>query len=93
MSEQNEFEQLDCSAVIADVWLMLDNECDERTRARLKQHMEDCGSCFEAYGIEAKVKSLLARKCGGEHAPDSLRQRLRIQLSQTTIITRVDPGQ
>ncbi|GAA4473309.1 mycothiol system anti-sigma-R factor [Rhodococcus olei] len=92
MSEQNEFEQLDCSAVIADVWLMLDNECDDRTRARLQRHMEDCGSCFEAYGIEAKVKSLLARKCGGEHAPDSLRQRLRIQLSQTTIITRVDPG-
>ncbi|MFD4293040.1 mycothiol system anti-sigma-R factor [Rhodococcus sp. NPDC058505] len=93
MSEQNEFERLDCSAVIADVWLMLDNECDERTRARLQQHMEDCGSCFEAYGIEAKVKSLLSRKCGGEHAPEGLRQRLRIQLSQTTIVTRIDPAQ
>jgi mycothiol system anti-sigma-R factor len=93
VSEQNDFEQLDCSAVIADVWLMLDNECDERTRARLQQHMDDCGACFEAYGIEEKVKSLLARKCGGEHAPDGLRERLTIQLRSTTIITRIDPGQ
>lgn len=92
MSEQDEFEQLDCSAVIADVWLMLDNECDHATRARLQRHIEDCGSCLAAYGIEEKVKSLVNRKCGGDHAPDGLRERLRIQLRQTTIITRIEPG-
>ena len=91
MSEQDEFERLDCSAVIADVWLMLDNECDETTRARLKRHMEDCGSCFEAYGIEEKVKSLVNRKCGGEHAPESLRQRLSIELRRTILITNAEP--
>lgn len=87
MSEQDEFEQLDCSAVIADVWLMLDNECDHATRTRLQRHIEDCGSCLAAYGIEEKVKSLVSRKCGGEHAPDGLRERLRVQLTMTTIVT------
>lgn len=50
MSEQDEFEQLDCSAVIADVWLMLDRECDEASRARLQRHLDECGSCLERTG-------------------------------------------
>lgn len=88
MSEQDEFERLDCSAVIADVWLMLDRECDDASRARLERHLDECGSCFEVYGIEEKVKSLINRKCGGEHAPDSLRERLTIELRRSVVITR-----
>ncbi|QNG19416.1 mycothiol system anti-sigma-R factor [Rhodococcus triatomae] len=88
MSEQDEFERLDCSAVIADVWLMLDGECDDASRARLERHLDECGSCFEAYGIEEKVKSLVNRKCGGEHAPDGLRERLTVELRRTVVITR-----
>ncbi|MDI9899707.1 mycothiol system anti-sigma-R factor [Rhodococcus sp. IEGM 1409] len=90
MSEQDEFERLDCSAVIADVWLMLDGECDDSSRARLQRHIDDCGSCLEAYGIEEKVKSLINRKCGGDHAPESLRQRLTIELRRTIVITTTE---
>lgn len=88
MSEQDEFERLDCSAVIADVWLMLDRECDESSRARLERHLQECGSCFAAYGIEEKVKSLIGRKCGGEQAPEGLRERLTIELRHTVVIAR-----
>ncbi|NLG56506.1 MAG: mycothiol system anti-sigma-R factor [Rhodococcus sp.] len=88
MSEQNEFERLDCSAVIADVWLMLDRECDEASRARLERHLQECGSCFAAYGIEEKVKELIGRKCGGEQAPAGLRERLTIELRRTVIVTQ-----
>ncbi|MFZ2172595.1 MAG: mycothiol system anti-sigma-R factor [Rhodococcus sp. (in: high G+C Gram-positive bacteria)] len=91
MSEQDEFERLDCSAVIADVWLMLDRECDEASRARLQRHLDECGSCLEAYGIEEKVKRLVSRKCGNEHAPASLRQRLSIELRRTILLTNTDP--
>lgn len=87
MSGENEFEQLDCSAVIADVWLLLDRECDEHSRARIEQHLENCGACFEAYGIEAKVKKLIGRKCGGEHAPAGLRERLSVEIRRTVILT------
>ncbi|MFC9787747.1 hypothetical protein [Rhodococcus sp. NPDC127528] len=48
---------------------------------------------MDCSAVIADVWSLLARKFGGEHAPDSLRHRLRIQLGQTTIVTRVDPAQ
>ena len=89
MSRQDGYE-LDCSAVIADVWLMLDGECDERTRERLQHHLDTCGSCLEAYGIEEKIKSLLSRKCRGEKAPPALRERLRIEIRKTVIMQQVE---
>lgn len=73
-------ERLDCSAVIADVWMFLDHECDEHSRARLQRHLDDCGPCLTAFGIEAQVKLLVSRKCGGDRAPSGLRERLTTQL-------------
>lgn len=82
--------ELDCSAVIADVWLVLDNECDQASRARLQHHLDTCGSCLEQYGIEEQIKSLLSRKCGGEKAPERLRQRLSLEFRRTVIIRQTD---
>ncbi|MGH3928654.1 MAG: mycothiol system anti-sigma-R factor [Pseudonocardiaceae bacterium] len=69
--------ETDCSEVLAEVWLFLDNECDHERRGLLKRHLEECGPCLEEFGIEEHLKALLARKCGGDHAPDAFKQRLR----------------
>ncbi len=87
---------LDCSAVLADVWLILDGECDEGTRERLQHHMEHCSPCIEQYGLEEKLKNLLNRKCGGDRAPDSLRQRLTVDIRTTFTqveTRRIDSGE
>jgi len=81
-----EFE-LDCAAVIADIWLVLDNECDQESRARLQHHLDTCPPCLVHYGLEEKIKGLLSRKCGGDRAPDALRKRLRVEIHKT-ILTR-----
>lgn len=73
--------ELDCTAVLADVWLMLDGECDEATRARLQHHLDHCAACIEAYGIEEKLKHMLSRKCGADRAPDSLTVEIRRSIS------------
>lgn len=86
----HEPESLDCSAVIADVWLFLDDECDEATRARLQRHMAGCSACLHTYGIEEQLKVLLGRKCGGEHAPEALRERLSFEIRRSVTITRMD---
>lgn len=80
-----DYDDLDCSAVLADVWLFLDDECDRNTRERLRRHMRTCPSCLEAYGIEEKLKYLLERKCGDEHAPERLRRRVSVQIRSTVI--------
>ena len=38
---------------------------------------------MERYGIEEQLKELLARKCGGDHAPAELKQRLRDSIRET----------
>jgi mycothiol system anti-sigma-R factor len=72
--------ETDCSEVLAEVWLFLDQECDEGRRALLTQHLDECAPCLAEYGLDEKLKRLLATKCGGEHAPDSLKSRLRQQI-------------
>lgn len=80
---------VDCAQLIADLWTLLDGECTEETRAKLRRHLEECSGCFRHYGIEQQVKALVARKCGGDKAPPGLRERVLMQISRTTIIHHV----
>ena len=76
----------DCSAVIAEVWALLDGEVTESERMRLKRHLDDCPACLRHYGVEERIKMLIAAKCSGERAPSHLVERVRLQISRTTII-------
>ena len=75
-----------CEAVIAEVWTLLDGECTQEIRERLRQHLEACPECFQHYGIEERIKALIATKCSGEKAPEGLRERLRLEIRRTTIV-------
>lgn len=76
----------DCSQVIAEVWTLLDGECTAETKAKLRQHLEECPGCLRHYGVEERIKALIARKCSGEKAPRQLFERVRLEISRTTII-------
>ncbi len=75
----------DCSEVLADVWMFLDNECDGERRRVLQRHLDECRPCLEQFGLEEHLKALLARKCGGDAAPNSLRQRLRQSIREIVL--------
>jgi mycothiol system anti-sigma-R factor len=79
-----------CTEVLAEVFLFLDNECDDRHRSRIQLHLEECGPCLRKYGIEDEVKALVHRKCGGDRAPDSLKQRVRVRLTEVVVETTGD---
>lgn len=74
-----------CGDVLAEVWLFLDQECDPTRRRVLQQHLDECAPCLAEYGIDEKLKALLARKCGGESAPAHLRERLRSQIRSVVL--------
>ncbi|ALE75950.1 MULTISPECIES: mycothiol system anti-sigma-R factor [unclassified Pseudonocardia] len=75
----------DCGEVLAEVWMFLDRECDQNRRQLLQQHLDECAPCLAEYGIDEKLKALLARKCGGEAAPESLKDRLRTQIRSAVL--------
>jgi anti-sigma factor (TIGR02949 family) len=75
-----------CTEVIAEVWTLLDGECTAETRERLRHHLEACPECFEHKELAQRIKALIGTKCGGETAPEGLRERLRLEFQRTTII-------
>ena len=74
-----------CDDVLRDVWLFLDDEMNPDRRAAVKQHLDDCSPCLEEAGLDAKLKSLLHRKCGGDKAPEQLKVRLLAALHEVTL--------
>jgi mycothiol system anti-sigma-R factor len=83
----------ECSQVLNDVWLFLDNEMDPDARAAVQRHIDDCSPCLEEAGIEEKLKKLIHRTCRGERAPEQLRMRLVSAIESISVTsTTVGPG-
>jgi mycothiol system anti-sigma-R factor len=80
--------ETDCSEVLAEVWLFLDGECDGARKELLKQHLDECSPCLQEYGLDEHLKALLHKKCGGEHASEEFRERLRASIRKTVIQQR-----
>jgi mycothiol system anti-sigma-R factor len=76
-------DKVNCQDALAEIFLLLDRECSPERDAELRRHIEECPPCFEEYGIDEHLKHLLARKCGGEHAPDELKRKLRASIRTT----------
>lgn len=81
-----------CSGVLRDVWLFLDNEMDPANRAKVQQHLDECSPCLVEAGLDQKLKQLLHRKCGGDRAPEQLRDRLVTQLRSVRVTAVTDQG-
>lgn len=80
MSAEEECGESSCAEVLADLYVYLDNECDASAKARITAHLDDCGPCLRHYGIETEVKSMVARCCGGDVAPGTLRDKVLARL-------------
>jgi mycothiol system anti-sigma-R factor len=77
--------ETDCRDVLAEVYVYLDMECDERQRGLITMHLDECSPCLREFGIEQEVKALVARCCGSETAPPALRERLRAKLAEIVV--------
>lgn len=64
---------VDCRKVLDAVFLYLDGEVDCDLKNLIRAHLDDCSPCLREFGVEYEVKLLVARKCGGDRAPESLR--------------------
>jgi len=82
--------ETDCSEVLSEVWLFLDNEMDGEQRRLLAQHLDECAPCLAEYGLEEKLKRLLATKCGGEQAPAALREQIRGAVLRQAQVTHTE---
>lgn len=78
-------EDIECAGVLRDVWLFLDDELDPENRAAVEAHLDGCSPCLEEANLDQKLKALLHDKCGGDRAPEQLRERLAARLLSVTV--------
>ena len=75
----------DCAKVVEQAFLYLDGEMMDDDCAEVRKHLDDCSPCLRVYGLEEDFKRLVARKCGGDAAPEELRSRLLAKLAQVRV--------
>lgn len=68
--------EVDCNETLHRLYTYLDGELTEARRQEIKQHLDDCPPCFEAFDFEAELRSVIAQRCK-DHVPDSLRKRVQ----------------
>jgi mycothiol system anti-sigma-R factor len=70
-----------CVDFLERIVYLLDNGLDRGEVAEVKAHLEECAPCLQSYDLQRTVKALVARSCH-EQAPDTLRERVRVQIQQ-----------
>lgn len=81
MAHQHEHEHGNCDEALHDLYTYLDGELTEDRRVLIKDHLDDCNPCFEAFDFEAELRIVISHRCR-EEVPDALRQRIADQLAE-----------
>ncbi|MGZ4613562.1 MAG: mycothiol system anti-sigma-R factor [Kineosporiaceae bacterium] len=71
-----------CSEVLDRMYTYLDGELGEPDLHLVREHLEECAPCMSQHDVDLVVKKLLRRSCGGDHAPEELRERIVLQITQ-----------
>ena len=64
-----------CRDAVHRLYHYLDGELDDARRALVRNHLDECLPCLEAFGFEAELRQVIARKCR-DAAPEALRARI-----------------
>lgn len=67
--------EAECSDAVSLLWEYLDGELDSVTMVRVREHLERCSPCLEAFDFHAELRQVVQDKCG-ESMPPEMRSRL-----------------
>ena len=77
--------ETDCNNVLDRVYEYLDGEMNAHDLALIRQHLEECRPCLDQYDLDVALKALLRRSCTCEHAPEDLRARILVRISEVRL--------
>jgi mycothiol system anti-sigma-R factor len=72
----------DCSKVLNQMFEYLDGELGEPDLHLVQEHLDECAPCMTEHDVDKVVKALIRRSCGGEVAPETLRNKIVVQITQ-----------
>lgn len=66
-----------CREALERAYLFLDGEgLSDQERRDVEAHLEECGPCWERYGLEREVSVVVSRLKGCSPCPDDLKARI-----------------
>lgn len=71
----------DCADSLKELYTFLDGELTVERRLHIREHLDDCQNCYEAFDFEAELRIVVSTRCR-EEVPDSLRNRVAEALRQ-----------
>jgi mycothiol system anti-sigma-R factor len=77
--------ETDCREVLDRVFEFLDGEMTHHDLARIREHLDECGPCLKEYDLDEALKALVRRSCRCEQAPETLRARILVQISEVRL--------
>jgi mycothiol system anti-sigma-R factor len=77
--------ETDCSEVLDRLFQYLDGELESNYVGKIKQHLDECGPCLSEHDLDEVLKMLIRRACGGECAPEQLRTRILLQITEVRL--------
>ncbi|NLG21844.1 MAG: mycothiol system anti-sigma-R factor [Actinomycetales bacterium] len=89
MSEMERQGDADCAQVVLRLFEYVDHEAAEEDGRRIRQHLDECGSCLREYERDLLLKALVKRACNREAAPETLRSQIMARISTLQITTHV----
>jgi mycothiol system anti-sigma-R factor len=77
--------ETDCGEVLDRVYEYLDGELDQHAVGKIRQHLDECGPCLSEYDLDEVLKALVKRTCGGDCAPEELRTRILLKITEVRL--------
>ncbi|WP_298347223.1 mycothiol system anti-sigma-R factor [Ferrimicrobium sp.] len=71
----------ECRKVIAQLYEFLDSELTDDRRERVREHLDHCGSCLEAFEFEAELRAVIVSH-SKEQVPPSLMHKLALLIEE-----------
>lgn len=66
-----------CRHTLEMVYLYLDGEVlSESQRDEIRIHLEECGPCYERFGLQRRVSVIVSRQRRHNSCPEELRARI-----------------
>ena len=70
----------DCDEAIQELYTFLDGELTDARRETIRDHLEDCHPCLEAFDFEAELRIVISHHCR-DAVPEALKQRIAALLA------------
>ena len=66
----------DCRETIRELDTFLDDELSDSARTAIRNHLNGCVDCLQAFDFHAELKQVIAQKCQNDEMPPDLLSRI-----------------